>query len=75
MNYKNITSVLNERHHEKTGFLPMRKQCTDQLYSAVTAPLFSLHGSTIPLLLISEISCYQRSSVAAQVGLCLTSSE
>ena len=61
---KQVRLMSNELHHEKTGFLPLRKQrrgSADQLCSNCTADqrlCFRYTDSTISLLLKSEISSF-----------------
>ena len=64
----NFNSI-NEPHHEKTRFLPMRKQ---RRRSADQHLCFCYMDSTIPLLLKSKITGFWPFSVAALTGLCQT---
>ena len=62
----------------KAAFLHMRDKDADQLCGNCEADqhlCFRYTDSTIPLLPKSEISSLQRSSLAAQPGLCRTWSE
>ena len=68
-----VTRFIYEPHHEKTCFLHM--QTKDNNCAADQHLCFRYIDRTIPLLPKSEISSLQRSSEAAQPGLCRTLSE
>ena len=70
-----LDTLLYEPHHEKTGFLHMRKQRCRSNSEADQHLCFHYTDSTICLLPKSEISSFETSSVAVQIGLCPTWSE
>ena len=62
-------ALSNEPRHEKTGFLPMRKQ---RRRSASQRLCFRYTDSTLSLLIKSEISSFYAASGTVHVGLCQT---
>ena len=63
---------INEPHNEKYGFLLCENKGADRLCSNCTADLhlyFHYTDSTIPLLIIFEISRFQPSFLTVQGGL------
>ena len=62
-------ALSNEPRHEKTGFLPLRKQ---RRRSADQRLCFRYNDSTLSLLIKSEISSFYAASGTVHVGMCQT---